>query len=215
MHIIVNCKVTDLRHLWDTHWRSIIDDILLARREISGNSSLLLNDMQLQFYALAKIDELLRSIRKCLKKYDQLPKHPATYLNNGTNNLILEETSYNMVEIEREHSKLLQACTEQQRSVYDAVIGVVHGGSGGLFFVYGSGGCGKTFLWRTLISRLRSQGKIVLPVASSGIAATLMPGGRTAHSRFKIPIMLDEFSTCLTAHDSDIAQLIKQTDLMG
>ncbi|XP_074327851.1 uncharacterized protein LOC141665769 [Apium graveolens] len=214
VHIIVNCKVTDLWLLWDTHWRSMIDDILLARREISKNSSLLLNDMQLQFYALAEIDKLLRSIDKCLKKYDQLPQPPATYLNNGTNNLILEETSYNIVEMEKEYSKLLQVCTEQQMSVYDAVMGAVHGGSGGLFFVYGSGGCGKTFLWRTLISRLRSEGKIVLPVASSGIAATLMPGGRTAHSRFKIPIMLDEFSTCNIAHDSDIAQLIKQTDLI-
>ncbi|XP_074323024.1 uncharacterized protein LOC141659973 [Apium graveolens] len=214
VHIIVNCKVTDLWLLWDTHWRSMIDDILLARREISRNSSLLINDMQLQFYVLAEIDELLRSIGKCLKKYDQLPQPPATYLNNGTNNLILEETSYNMVEMEKEYSKLLQVCTEQQRNVYDAVMGVVHGGSGGLFFVYGSGGCGKTFLWRTLISRLRSEGKILLPVASSGIAATLMPGGRTAHSRFKIPIMMDEFTTCNIAHDSDIAQLIKQTDLI-
>ncbi|XP_074347138.1 uncharacterized protein LOC141685968 [Apium graveolens] len=133
-----------------------------------------------------KIDELLRSIGKCLKKYDQLPQPPATYLNNGTNNLILEETSYNMVEMEREHSKLLQACTEQQMSVYDVLMGTVHGGSGGLFFVY----------------------------ASFGIAATLMPGGRTAHSRFKIPILLDEFSTYNIAHDSDIAQLIKQTDLI-
>ncbi|XP_074352274.1 uncharacterized protein LOC141691434 [Apium graveolens] len=41
-----------------------------------------------------------------------------------------------------------------------------------------------------------------------------MPGGRTAHSRFKIPIVLDECSTCNIAHDSDVAQLIKQTQLI-
>lgn len=59
---------------------------------------------------------------------------------------------------------------------------------GGTFFVYGSDGCGKTYMWKTLIFKLRSQGKIVLPVASSGIAATLMSGDRTVHSCFKIPI---------------------------
>ena len=53
-----------------------------------------------------------------------------------------------------------------------------------------------------------------MPVASSGIAATLLPGGRTAHSRFKIPLKLDEDSTCSISHNSDIAELIKQTSLI-
>nr|GEV15652.1 nucleic acid-binding, OB-fold protein [Tanacetum cinerariifolium] len=36
-----------------------------------------------------------------------------------------------------------------------------------LVFVYGHGGTGKTFLWKTIIFSLRSKGKIVLVVASS------------------------------------------------
>ncbi|XP_074362379.1 uncharacterized protein LOC141702628 [Apium graveolens] len=119
-----------------------------------------------QFYALREINELLWSSGKSLKKFDQLPQPPRSYLNNGTNNLIIEETSYDTRKREYETAKLLQDC------------------------------------------------KVVLPVASSGIAATLMPGGRTAHSRFKIPIVLDECSTCNIAHDSDVAQLIKQTQLI-
>ena len=47
---------------------------------------------------------------------------------------------------------------------------------------------GKTYLWRALISHLRSENKFVLVVASSGIASLLLPDGRTAHSKFKIPI---------------------------
>ncbi|CAN6833133.1 unnamed protein product, partial [Brassica oleracea] len=38
-------------------------------------------------------------------------------------------------------------------------------------------GKGKTFLYQTIISRLRSRKQIVLPVASSGIAALLLPNG--------------------------------------
>ncbi|XP_074337030.1 uncharacterized protein LOC141674206 [Apium graveolens] len=164
-----------------------------------------------QISNIAEIDELLLSVGKSLKKFDQLPQPPRSYLNNGTNNLIIEETSYDTRKMEYETAKLLQDCTEEQRKIYDAVIQSIDSNVGGIFFVYGSGGCGKTFLWRTLICKLRSQGKIVLPVASSGIATTLMPGGRTTHSRFKIPIVLDECSTCNIAHNSDIAQLIKQT----
>nr|VDC73443.1 unnamed protein product [Brassica rapa] len=41
----------------------------------------------------------------------------------------------------------------------------------------GNRGTGKTFLYQTIISRLRSRKQIVLPVASSGIAALLLPNG--------------------------------------
>ncbi|KAK1354310.1 hypothetical protein POM88_047566 [Heracleum sosnowskyi] len=62
VHIMVNCRVTNLRKLWNTHCTHMIDDILMMRREISGNERLLLNDKQLEFYALAEIHKLLRSI---------------------------------------------------------------------------------------------------------------------------------------------------------
>ncbi|CAN6814888.1 unnamed protein product, partial [Brassica oleracea] len=60
----------------------------------------------------------------------------------------------------------------------------------------GNRGTGKTFLYQTIISRLRSRKQIVLPVDSSGIAALLLPNGRTAHSRFNIPLKLDEDKLC-------------------
>ena len=113
-----------------------------------------------------------------------------------------------------EYEGLLASCNEQQISIYTAVMESIKNNEGKTFFIYGSGGCGKTYLWRTLISRLRSEGQIVFPVASSGIAATLLPGGRTAHSRFKIPILLDDYSICNISHNSDLAELIKETKLI-
>ncbi|KAF1876696.1 hypothetical protein Lal_00031507 [Lupinus albus] len=58
-------------------------------------------------------------------------------------------------------------------------------------------------MWRTLTYALRSQKKIVLTVASSGIASLLLPGGRTTHSKFKIPVQ-----------SSELAGLLKQTKLI-
>ncbi|KAI4328560.1 hypothetical protein L6164_020904 [Bauhinia variegata] len=65
---------------------------------------------------------------------------------------------------------------------------VVDTNSGGMFFLYGHGGTSKTFMWRTLTAAIHSTGNIVLAVASSGIASLLLPGGRTAHSKFAIPV---------------------------
>jgi hypothetical protein len=63
-------------------------------------------------------------------------------------------------------------------------------------FVYGHGGTGKFFLWATLLNFKRSKGKVALAVASSGIAALLLPGGRTPHSHFKIPLDIKQNSMC-------------------
>lgn len=50
------------------------------------------------------------------------------------------------------------------------------------------GGTGKTFVISLILANIRAQGKIALELASSGIAATLLDGGRTAHSALKLPL---------------------------
>jgi ATP-dependent DNA helicase PIF1 len=85
---------------------------------------------------------------------------------------------------------------------------------GGVFFLHGYGGTGKTYMWRTLASALRSKHEIVLTVATSGIASLLLPGGRTAHSKFKMPVPTLDNSTCKIDHDSDMAQLLRETKLI-
>ncbi|KAG5610801.1 hypothetical protein H5410_022082 [Solanum commersonii] len=86
--------------------------------------------------------------------------------------------------------------------------------SGGFFFLYGFGGTGKTFIWRTLSAAIRSKGDIVLTVASSGIASLLLPGGRTSHSRFVIPLNINEDSTCNIKQGTPLANLIVKAKLI-
>ena len=71
------------------------------------------------------------------------------------------------------------------------------------------GGTGKTFTAKSCIDYARGQNKIVLCVASSGLAATLLQGGRTAHSLLRIPIEIEEHSTCNIPTNSERAQLIR------
>ncbi|KAL7137773.1 hypothetical protein ABFS83_10G115500 [Erythranthe nasuta] len=119
---------------------------------------------------------------------------------------ILDESlkNYSLTEIEKilqSNGKSLQnyapmpclaSITDEQRKVYDVFMDAVTNDSGGMFFLYGHGGTGKTFLWKTLLAAVRSKGDIVINVASSGIASLLLPGGRTAHSRFGLPINGDK-----------------------
>ncbi|KAL6494072.1 hypothetical protein OROGR_031981 [Orobanche gracilis] len=70
--------------------------------------------------------------------------------------------------------------------------------------------CEKDTCW----SHLSCGGHIVLNVASSGIASLLLPGGRTAHSRFCIPIAVNDLSTCSIKQGSLRAKLLQQTRLI-
>ncbi len=54
----------------------------------------------------------------------------------------------------------------------------------------------------------------MLVVASLGIASLLLLGGRTAHSRFKIPINLHDDSTCNITQQMKVAKLVLKADLI-
>nr|GEZ61454.1 hypothetical protein [Tanacetum cinerariifolium] len=75
-------------------------------------------------------------------------------------------------------------------------------------------GIEKTFLYKTIISRLRSERKIVLAVASSGIASLFLLARRTTHSRFIISIELLENSTCGIKQNTHLTKLMQEVELI-
>ena len=85
-----------------------------------------------------------------------------------------------------------------QRKVFDHVVFAVENDESDhkMVFLDGPGGTGKSFLPGKILAVVRAQRRIALAVAPSGIAALLLPGGRTAHSRFKIPLDLTDTSSC-------------------
>ena len=78
----------------------------------------------------------------------------------------------------------------------------------------GPGGTRKTYLYRALLARVRGERKIALATATSGVAASIMPGGRTAHSRFKIPLNLEEGKSCSFTKQSGTAKLLRMASLI-
>lgn len=51
-------------------------------------------------------------------------------------------------------------------------------------------------------------------MASSGVASLLLPGGRTAHSRFKILLQIDDETICDIKRGTILAELMEQTSLI-
>ena len=83
-----------------------------------------------------------------------------------------------------------------------------------MFFLDGFDDTGKTFLINLMLAKIRSDGDIALATISSGIAATLLDGDTTAHSRFKIPIDIESDSTCNIPAQSHLAELIREIKLV-
>lgn len=83
-----------------------------------------------------------------------------------------------------------------------------------LFFLQGAAGAGKMFIYNAVCHAMRSHSLIVLCIASSGIVPPHLPGGRTAHSCLKIPIDLDEHSTCAIGKESYLAKFLAAVCLL-
>jgi hypothetical protein len=67
-----------------------------------------------------------------------------------------------------------------------------------------------------LLAQIRSSGKVALAVVSSDIATTLLNGGRTAHSTFKLPlnILFDTKYVCPIRKNSLLGKILQETSFV-
>ncbi len=208
--ILLFCQPVVPEKLWDNHKLALCEDILYQNNQSMQNQY---NMSDVEHEALSQLEHYLLLNGKSLKDFPDMPL-PSTNVNcENLDQLIQEERSYNIAQLNDELHRNVPLLNKDQRTIYNAVIQATER-EYGCFFVDGPGGTGKTFLYNTLLANIRSCGKIALAVASSGIAALLISGGRTAHSRFKIPIKLDESSTCNISPRSKEAHLISLAKLL-
>jgi len=89
----------------------------------------------------------------------------------------------------------------------------VDNNTGGLFFLDAPGGTGKTLMYIYTVLDIHkhiSRCDIALALASSGITATLLDGGRTARSALKLPLNLNRIDSpsCNISRFSAMGKLI-------
>ncbi len=165
---------------------------------------------------LREVEELLQAQGgKTLEDFE-LPI-PAQLAAPGDAAVSEERARYNVTQQAQQLARDVLSLNQHQRSIYDNVIDAVHDPKpmDKTFFVDGLGGAGKTFLYGCLLSKVRFTGDIALSMTSSGIAALLLEGGCTTHSRFKIPIAcLSGSSACYVPLNSPQATLIRAACLI-
>ena len=130
----------------------------------------------------------------------------------------LREKNYNQEQQRNLAEHNISMMTTEQLTVFNEFIRIIHDHAHGninnqnLLFIDAPGGSGKTFVIYSILSFLRGNGKIVLATSTSGIVATLLSGGRTVHSTFKIPLNshLIDSPTCNIYK----ANLIKNTSVI-
>ncbi|KAK9065053.1 hypothetical protein SSX86_016437 [Deinandra increscens subsp. villosa] len=199
--IMIFCEPGDVRKLWDDHYDSLSEDHRLHYQ----------NEERVRNMVLTEIRVFLQSMGKNLNDFDLPELTEDVNLHSRGFREIQEE--YGIV-VEPEHLAAKDSLNSDQRFVYDEIMGHVNSELPGVFFIDGPGGTGKTFLYKALLAEVRSSGFIALATASSGAAANNMPGGRTAHSRFKIPIKLENNAMCGINKQSGAAEVIRSSKLI-
>jgi hypothetical protein len=163
-------------------------------------------------FGLFLLDKVLRESGHTLDNWPSMPKPQHDWNELVVNPLVAEQLNYDRNTLCTDLDARLPHLNGDQRHAFTCIINSVTNDLGKLFFLNGPGGTGKTFVYNTVCSKLRSEGNIVLCVSSSGISALLLQGGRTAHSMFKIPVEnLHEDSFCSIPKNSQRADLLRVT----
>lgn len=77
---------------------------------------------------------------------------------------------------------------EGQQIIYNYLLNFIFLNKNELIFVNGHGDTRKTYQWQAILTKVRSNGKIALPMTTSRIAALLLLSGIIAHFRFCLPL---------------------------
>ena len=199
--ILVFCEPSDVRSLWARHLEAMSEDYRRQHKCPKAVEQMVLLDIR----------GMLQSMEKDIKLFP-LSDIDETYDNTGGEaREVIEETN---IKVDEEDANLAALLNTEQRLAYDEILQAVDGDDDGVFFVDGPGGTGKTYLYRALLARVRGQGNIALAIVTSGVSASIMPGGRTAHSRFKIPLNLEEGASCNFTKQSGTAKLLRMAKLI-
>src|SRR6266567_6709356 len=156
------------------------------------------------------LDNILRDSGHSLSDFPNMPHPTHNWSDTINNRLISQQLNYNHQTESTMAHQFLQSLNNGQRHAFDKIWQSIICKEGKVFFIYGFGGCGKTYLYEALCHALWAEGIIIICVASTGLACLLLPGGQTAHSAFKIPIdTLDVDSICSIPKESLRAELIR------
>ncbi|GFV12562.1 RNase H domain-containing protein [Trichonephila clavipes] len=186
--ILVFCQVGDPMKLWEKHRDSSSEDVKKQIVAEQGNIDLYLDIVYNQCLILLE-DIVISMSGEALLQFGFLsPSREARFA--ISNHRYVKELAYDTVHLSKIVAENVPKLNQEQKEIYDKILNSITSNSGQCYFLDSSGGTRKTFLIYLLLAKIRRERKIAIAVASSGKAATLIDGGKTALSAFKLPLNL-------------------------
>ncbi|GBG62810.1 hypothetical protein CBR_g32393 [Chara braunii] len=210
--------VNDPVQFFQRHWDKMCDDFLYH------SGSLILPPIVLQCLVLFDLDRILHESDKNIRLFglyyptpdgetvaDDINRH---YENRTVSSIVNDKLTYDPIEMRTRFESNFRRLRPRQRALVQRVVRAVEEKQPLCAFVDAPAGTGKVFCIETILAGIGSRNGIGLAVASSGIAATLLTGGRTFHSRFRAPLKPDNTRPFNIPKQGDLAELIRRADLI-
>ena len=212
--ILTTCFPSNPKDLWEKYKNYMSEDILHRLRTTNQNPDIQFTP-NVYNEALVLIEDICLAIVNKLLVQLGMPA-PDRSANNVLDRDLQRETQFDVDELSTFVETNLSKLLPEQRIVYDKIMQAISSQSGGFYLIDAPGGTRKTFLISFILATIRSQNNIALAVASSGIAATLLDCGRTAHSALKLPLNMQtiEAPTCNISKTSGLAKVLQKCQLI-
>lgn len=181
VRILIHCNPLYPGKLWD--------DFKNAMSEDFGKH---MTEAQAQMRALQQINDFLTEEGRNITDFPSMP------LIDKSRMTLFDDNYY--ANILATSSIYYQKLNYKQREVVDRILHCVDNNVCSecqCFYIDGPGGSGKTFMYITLWHLLTGRRVPIQTMAFTGIAATLLPYGRTVHKTLGLPVPLypDSYST--------------------
>ena len=204
----------DPRRIWEQYREALSEDFLYDPQTRQRTASPLV-----QMLGKSTALRLLRDvcIERNLNPDDFLPVPELLSTIKATSKHLLRETTYDREALQREYERLFSMISTNpcQLDAWTAVQNALSGAQENVIYLDGPAGTGKTTLYNALLSQQRALGNIALANAFSGIAAQQLPGGKTVHSRWRLPVPLPlTDASCGVDLDSDAAEVMRLAALI-
>ena len=216
--IVLFCAPANPKELFYKHYMEWADDFV-------GNAAkkkIVLSENQIKTLILLDIQRRLQSWDRdiTILNIPQPTEYELAEVNFQKENdipvLIQEELDFDINILKKDLEVKETQFTKSQKKVFDKVIDAVLSNSTLCLFVDARGGTGKTYTLNAILAavRIMDGGSVALAVGSTGIAANLLHLGRTLHSRFKVPLDINNESVCNIDAQSTLAKLIRMAKVI-
>jgi hypothetical protein len=221
--ILAYSEVNDPLELWTNHRAHMAEDF----RKNDGSKTVQPQHTEKTVLAIeANLNSMMTSLANIAPLKFLLAKKDSAAERRGKH--VVKKRTYTAPEKEEYRVKFNETYDQsnaQQTKLLDAVVAAIgniptkEGKPDRLFVVSAAAGTGKTFTNEGLISYMRYKEETntaCVSVSTTAISAQLLSDGNTAHSTFKLPILVDDDNivTCGIDFGSQSAAILKEAKML-